>query len=219
MRVAVLWPRARLGSLRLDWLVEGALLGFVLLGSLYPIAREAFPAAAHFLCGLSQPPGIALVQDALIGKLACAAALALALPWLARLRAGSWVALTRVSVLKAALVIAAVATATLTAYDLCTGFHAAERTSQGCACWLTALIAGLAALLAALAILGGRAFLRFLREAVTEIIGAILQVRPAGSAPFSHRPREARAHLRAAVLAYCCAGRGPPGRIALSPAA
>lgn len=200
----------RLRALRLERLEEGLLLGIILLGSVYPVLREAFPSAAHILCGLPTPDGSALTRQALTGKLYCVAALAVLLPWLAHRYAGSWVALTRVSALRIALVIAAVATAALTAYDACTGFHAADRTTQGCECWLTALLAGLAALVAALSVLAGRAIVRLLRHTVRAIVAALFERRYYGASPFLHRSRTRSPHAQHGYFAYRYSGRAPP---------
>lgn len=189
---------------------ETLLAAIVAVGTAFPILREVFHAALGALCGAANPTAIGAVRTALDGKLVCAGALALALPCVARRCAGSWGALTRVSAGRGALVIGAVTTTTLTAYDWCTGFHAADRTAQGCACWLTAALAALAALVAALAILAGRALLRTLREAVCALVEALFASRAPSAAPFLRRGRRVTRESAGVLWAYRCAGRGPP---------
>lgn len=212
IRVAALTARiaARSGSVRFGLLEQALLFAIVLLGAGYPILREDYPAAVRILCGLPLPNGTAQTHIALVGKLVCAVILAIALPLAARACAGSWFALTRISMLSAALVAAVSVTVTLTAYDACTGFHATERTSEGCACWLTALLAGLAALAVLLFIIAGRAIVAFLRLAITAIIDAVVHIRRYATTPFVRHLPLVSAPVGGVLLAYRFAGRGPP---------
>lgn len=187
------------------------LLVFIaIVGAGYPILREAFPAAAHVICGLPTPDTAAQTRLALEGKLACAASLAVAVPWLARCCVGSWVVLTRMPAVRGALVAAAVVTVTMTAYDACTGFHSTQRTAEGCACWLTALLAGLAAVGVMLFVFAGRAIVAFLRLAITAIIEVVLRLRAGAPPPFARRAATGLVHAGGILLAYRFAGRGPP---------
>jgi hypothetical protein len=153
--------------------------------------------------------GAAAGRAALIGKVCCAFGLAVLLPVGARALAGSWVALTRTSAYQLALGVAGTCTATLTAYDACTGFHAAGPMAEGCTCWLTALLAGLAALITVVLVLAGRAILAFLRDAIVDILAAFFALRLDTTLAFSGRG-DVRIAAAGALLARYRAGRGPP---------
>lgn len=203
-------PLARFRSLRLGRVEELLLLGIVLFGAAYPMLREALPAAIPVLCGLPTPDGTAITHRALAGKVACVLALTLLVPLAARVAAGSWAALARAPAYRVALCTAATAATTLTAYDACTGFHATQRTTEGCACWLTAAVAGIGALAAALLILGGRALLGLVRDALVALARAVFRRRRSGAPLFSTGRRAAPA-IASAVRARPYAGRAPPG--------
>lgn len=189
---------------------ELLLLAIVLLGGAYPMVREAFPSAMPVLCGLPTPDGTAIVERALAGKLLCAISLAALLPLVARSLGGSWSALTRSSVVRSALVAAGTVTAALTAYDACTGFHATERTAQGCACWLTALVAGLTAFAVAVLILAGRALLRTLHEALDAMADAFFLALRCEAPPVLRLHATTPATPCGVLLARRGAGRAPP---------
>lgn len=200
---------ARLRTVRIGRCEELLLLGIIALGASYPILREAFPSVIPVLCGLPTPDGTAVTHRALLGKVACAAVLTAFLPLLARKAAGSWAALTRAPAYRVALVVAAVATATLTAYDTCTGFHATARTAEGCACWLTGVVAGCAALAAALLVLAGRALLSLMREVLVAFVEAVLRLRRDVTPLFS-RCSATTPRASGILLARRHSGRGPP---------
>ena len=208
----------RLRRVRIGRVEELLLCVLVGCGAFYPILRELASRFAPVLCGLPTNGNVALVEEALRGKIACAVGLAVLLPVLTRVLAGSWRALAGIRVPRAILSVAGVATTTLTAYDACTGFHATQRTAEGCACWLTAAVAGAIALAVALLILSGRALLALFRDAVVAIIAAIFGRTAATHAPFAVLC-EALAAARGALLARHRAPRGPPSafELALTP--
>ena len=181
----------------------------IVAGASYPIVQKAFPSALPILCGQATPAVFAVTQHVLFGKIAFALALLLALPLAARVLAGSWLALTRVPAHRAGLIVAGIATTMLTAYDMCTGFHAAQPMAGGCACWLTALVAGFVASSAALAILAGRSIAGRLHRALFAIVEAAFRPRRRLEPLFLALATHA---LSAAgiLLARRHAGRGPP---------
>ncbi len=197
---------------------EFALLGIILTGGLYPLAKAAFPTHVPVICGLPTPDRATATHLAVEGKLAAAALVALCLPLGARMFAGSWLALLHASPLRIGLAVASVVTTMLTAYDACTGFHAVERGAHGCECWLTALLAGLAALTFAVCVLAGRAIVRLLKQTLRAIAGAVFQRRCLLPQIFARRVRFAVANAAGVLLACSRAGRGPPARLAASAA-
>lgn len=188
---------------------ELLLLGVIVLAAMYPILHEAIQALGPILCGQPATGGDTVAHQALIGKVGCTLGLAILVPFGARAFAGSWAALTRSSAYGVALAVAGVATATLTAYDACTGFHATQPMAEGCACWLTALVAGLSALLAVLLILGGRAFLALMREALVVILETFCELQTPAAPHFSSLRRDAVLAV-GTLLARRSAGRAPP---------
>jgi hypothetical protein len=188
---------------------ETLLLGIIVLAALYPVLREAAHAVAPVWCGMPASVASDAGRQALVGKIACALALAVLIPAGARALAGSWIALARTSAYRLALGVAGISTATLTAFDVCTGFHAAGPMAEGCTCWLTALLVGVAALLTVLLILGGRAILALLRDAIGVILEAFFGLQHIAAPRFSSR-REVVPLTAGALLARRCAGRGPP---------
>jgi hypothetical protein len=200
---------ARLRRVRFGRCEELLLLGIIVLAALYPVVLEGAGNVLPVLCGWHGPSADAATRLALAGKIACAAAVVGILPFAARYCAGSWAALTRSSAYGAALGVAAVATATLTAYDACTGFHATRPMAAGCMCWLTAVIAGCSALLAALVILAGRAVLALLHDVLVVVLETFCAARPAAAPSFA-RFRVWRCAATGTLLARRFHGRAPP---------
>jgi hypothetical protein len=187
---------------------ELLLLAVIVVGALYPVFGGTLHAEFPILCGLPAATGASADHWALVGKMCCALALAVLMPVGARALAGSWTALARSSAYRVALGVAGVCTATLTAYDACTGFHAARPMAEGCTCWLTALLAGVAALVTVLVILGGRALVELLRDAIVVILASFRSRLHAGPS-FSDR-NDVAVMTAGALLARLGAGRGPP---------
>jgi len=187
---------------------ELLLLGVIVVGALFPVFRGTLHAEFPILCGLPEPTAASAGYQALVGKMCCALALAVLMPVAARAFAGSWIALARSSAYRVALGVAGVCTATLTAYDACTGFHAARPMAEGCTCWLTALLAGVGSLVTVLLILGGRALVELLRDAIVGMF-ASFRSRLYAAPSFSDR-NDVAVMAAAALLARLCAGRGPP---------
>lgn len=191
-----------------DWL----LLGVVLIGGLFPVLLEALGARGTFLCGLPIADASFVTRQALSGKTACTLAVLALLPSVVRsCGGGSWSALTRASLRRVILVAAGVTTAALTTFDICTGFHATHRTVEGCACWMTALVAGSAALIAALLVLASRAVVRALHDALVAIVEAFLRVGGPADAGFVFLPRRAAVAAGNVALRAQRTPRGPPG--------
>jgi hypothetical protein len=151
-----------------------------------------------------------IIDGAVHGKIALTAVLVAAVPLLFWRFVGSWRSVLGVPIARSGLAIAATVTTGLTAYDLCTGFHATERGAHGCACWMTAAVAVLGALVTIAVVFLGREILRWIGATLTTIVKAI--------APLSACPpgiagawlSDAGRVFRSLVAGDRLAARGPP---------
>jgi hypothetical protein len=176
-----------------------------------PIVRELMPYSG-FICGLGHLSNTGLIDAAVHGKIVLTAVLVAAIPFALWRVAGSWHTVLGVPIARSGLTIAATVTAGLTAYDLCTGFHATERGAHGCACWMTAAVAVLGAIVTIVVVFLGREILGWIGATLTTIVKAIVRL---SACP----PEIAGAWLcedgrifRSLVAADRLAARGPPRR-------
>ena len=177
-----------------------------------PIVRELLPNSG-FICGLQHLSDATLIDGALHGKIALTAVLVAAIPFVFRRFVGSWRSILGVPVARSALAIAATVTAGLTAYDLCTGFHATERGVHGCACWMTAAVAVLGALVTIAVLFLGREILRWIGARLITIVKAIARISACPPEIGAAWLFDGGRTFRSLVAADRLAARGPPRRV------
>jgi hypothetical protein len=189
---------------------EDVALGLlIVMAACFPALRELAQHLVPALCGAPMVESPAIGWPTLLGKLGCVLVLACGLPLLAGRLVGSWSGVARIALGRAALGAAGIVTAMLTAYDLCTQFHAAQAMSNGCACWLTALVAALAATSAVGVIVSARALVGQARRTIRALVALLARKRHALTV--SSIERALVVALKAGIsLARACAGRAPP---------